>query len=141
MTKTPKSRRRTGSGGAGKERAPGNPPNSTRFQKGSSGNPTGRPKGSRNLATLFKEAAKHPVEAKINGKLRKITTVQATIMQLAANAARGHHRATAKFLDYLDEFEKRAAAARPTQYPLSDADIEVLYAVYQRMEQCDGKAD
>jgi hypothetical protein len=141
MTKTPKSRGRTGSGGAGKSRASGNPPNSTRFKKGFSGNPTGRPKGSKNLATLFKAAAKHPVEAKINGKLRKITTVQATIMQLAANAVRGDPRATAKFLDYLDEFEKRAAAVRPTQYPLSDADVEVLRAVYERMEQCDGKAD
>jgi Family of unknown function (DUF5681) len=141
MTKTTKSRGRTGSGGAGKGRAFGNPPNSTRFKKGFSGNPTGRPKGSRNLATLFKDAAKHPVEAKINGKLRKITTVQATIMQLAANAVRGDHRATAKFLDFLDEFERRAAAAKPTQYTLSDADIEVLYAVHRRMQQCDATAD
>jgi hypothetical protein len=141
MTKTPKSRGRTRSGGAhgkSKSRATrGSPPKSSRFKKGLSGNPTGRPKGSKNLATLFKEAAKHSVEAKIGGKIRKITTVQATIMQLAANAARGDHRATAKFLDYLDEFERRAAAAKPTQYPLSDPDIEVLHAVHERMRHCD----
>jgi hypothetical protein len=113
------------------------PPKSTRYTKGVSGNPAGRPKGSKNLATLFKEAANHPVKATIAGKERTLSTAQATIFQLAANAARGDHRATSKFLDYLDEFEKRAAAARPSQYPLSPADMEVLHAIYRRMNQTD----
>ena len=113
----------------------GSPPIGSRFTKGVSGNPAGRPKGSKNLASIFKEAADHPVQATISGKSRTISTAQATIFQLAANAARGDHRATTKFLDYLDDFEKRAAAARPVQYPFSAADVEVLQAIYQRMKQ------
>ena len=91
--------------------------------------------GVQNLATIFKEAANHPVQATISGKTQTMTA-QATIFQLAASAARGDHRATTKFLDYLDEFEKRAAAARPVQYPFGRADLEVLKAIYQRMKQC-----
>jgi hypothetical protein len=36
-----------------------NPSPATRFKKGESGNPAGRPKGSRNYKTLFREAYKH----------------------------------------------------------------------------------
>jgi hypothetical protein len=58
-------------------------------------------------------------------------------MQLAKKAAGGEHRATVKFLDYVDKIESRAAAARPTQFPLSEPDLEVLRAAYERMKQCD----
>jgi hypothetical protein len=36
-----------------------NPSPATRFKKGESGNHAGRPKGSRNYKTLFREAYKH----------------------------------------------------------------------------------
>lgn len=114
---------------------PGQPPKRTRFRKGVSGNPKGRPKGSKNLSTLFMEAANSEVVAVIDGRKRKITKGQAALMQLATKASQGE-RELAKFLDWYDEFEARAAAARPAQFPLEERDLEVLRAAYERMKQC-----
>jgi hypothetical protein len=58
-------------------------------------------------------------------------------MQLAKKAAGGDSKSMAKFLDWVDKIESRAAAVRPTQFPLSEPDVEVLRAAYKRMKQCD----
>ena len=73
----------------------------------------------------------------VGGKRRKITKIQATAMQLATKAASGDQTAINKFLDWMDAIESRAAAAKPSQFPLSEPDIEVIRAVYERMKQCD----
>ena len=114
----------------------GNPPKHTRFRKGISGNPKGRPKGSKNLSTYILEAARDQVSATVGGKVRRITKIQATAMQLATKAAGGDQTATNRLLDWVDEMESRAAAAKPSQFPLSEPDIEVIRAVYERMKQC-----
>ena len=111
----------------------GIPPKHTQFKKGMSGNPRGRPKGSKNLSTLISEAARDQVTATIDGRQRRISKVQATAMQLATKAAAGDPKAMIQFLDWVDEIEARAAAARPAQYPLSEADITVIRAVYARL--------
>ena len=82
------------------------------------------------------EAARQQVTATIDGKPRKISTVQATAMQLATKAPRCDQAAMGMFLDWMDEIETRAAAVRPTQFPLSAPDVEVLRAAYERMKQC-----
>ena len=46
----------------------GKPPLHTRFRKGQSGNPKGRGKGTRNLATIFMEAMSQSVTINENGK-------------------------------------------------------------------------
>ena len=74
--------------------------------------------------------------ATINGKPRKISTLQATTMQLATKAAAGDRSAMVKFLDWMDELEARAAAARPAQFTLSEVDLEILRATYERMKKC-----
>jgi hypothetical protein len=109
----------------------------THYKKGESGNKRGRPLGSKNISTLFTQAANNPVTATIGGKQRTISTLHATIMQLAKKAAGGDHRAAVKFIDYVDKMESRAAATRPTQFPLSEPDLEVLRAVYERMKLCE----
>ena len=114
----------------------GHPPKHTQFPKGKSGNPKGRPKGSKNLSTLLREAADDQVFATIDGEKRKISKLQATTMQLATKAASGDQAAMKQFLEWMDEIEARAAAAKPSQFPLSEADIEVIRETYERMEQC-----
>jgi hypothetical protein len=112
------------------------PPKHTQFRKGASGNPRGRPKGSKNLSTILMEAARDQVTATVDGTSRKISKLQATAMQLATQAAGGNQAAIAKFLDWIDEIEKRSAAAKPTEFPFSEADLQVLHAVYDRMKLC-----
>ena len=114
----------------------GHPPKHTQFPKGKSGNPKGRPKGSKNLTTLLREAADDQVFATIDGEKRKISKLQATTMQLATKAASGDQAAMKQFLEWMDEIEARAAAAKPSQFPLSEADIEVIRATYERMKLC-----
>jgi hypothetical protein len=132
-------RRKRGSG-TGQKVGRGNPPKHTQFRKGTTGNPKGRPKGSKNLSTYIMEAARDHVTATVGGKSRKISKIQATAMQLATKAAGGDQAAMSKFLDWIDEIETRAAAIRPTQFPLSAPDIEVLRVAYERMKQCDPEA-
>ena len=82
------------------------------------------------------QAAHNPVTAIIGGKKRTISSLHATTMQLAKKAAGGDSKSMAKFLDWVDKIESRAAT-RPTQFPLREPDIEVLRATYLRMKQCD----
>ena len=70
----------------------GKPPRHTRFQKGRSGNPKGRPRGSKNSATLLMEALHEPVIISENGRRKKITKQQAIIKQVVNKAASGDHR-------------------------------------------------
>ena len=115
----------------------GKPPKQAQYKKGQTGNKLGRPKGTKNLSTYIMEAARKPVTAIIDGKKRVISTLSATTYQLATKAAGGDHKASVKLLDWVDKIESRAAEASPTQYPLSEADLDVLKAVYERMKLCE----
>jgi len=101
-----------------------------------SGNKKGRPKGSKNFNTIIMAAARDQVTATIGGKQRKISKLQAAAMQLATQAAGGDPRAIGKFLDWVDEIERREAAAKPARFPFSEADLEVLHAIDDRMRLC-----
>src|SRR5208337_5675526 len=78
------------------------PPLATRFRPGQSGNPRGRPKGTRNLRTVVAAAAREQVEIKDNDRPRRITKLEAAVKQLVNRAAKGEERATRFFLDLLD---------------------------------------
>jgi hypothetical protein len=69
------------------------PPSNSRFRKGASGNPKGRPKGLTNLATLMERALHERVAAHENGKRRMITKAEVISKQLINKAASGDLRA------------------------------------------------
>jgi Family of unknown function (DUF5681) len=75
------------------------PPKHTRFQKGRSGNPRGRPRGSKGWITLVREAVTAKVEVRENGRpLRTITKLEAAVTQVVNRAATGDLRALALLL-------------------------------------------
>lgn len=78
------------------------PPKHTRFKKGQSGNPRGRPRGSKNHATLLNEALDEKVTVTEHGQRRQITKRQAMYKQLANRAAQGEYRFTQTVLRQIE---------------------------------------
>jgi hypothetical protein len=109
------------------------PPVNTRFKKGDGRKRPGRPKGRKNIATLVLQAANEQVAVTIDGKKRKISKAQSAAMQLANAGAMGNPKLLVKFIDLIEEIERRAEAARPSDYPFSDVDIKVIREIHKRL--------
>jgi hypothetical protein len=104
----------------------GKPPRHTRFRKGQSGNPQGRPKESKNLATLLKEALNEPVIVAENGGRRKITMREAIIKQLVKRSATADLRATKILLDLVREFEGHSEPGSAETGAFTEVDKKVI---------------
>ena len=84
------------------------PPKATRFRTGQSGNPAGRRKGVRNLATDVKRTLRVPVKVKENGRLRKISTQEGVLMRLREKALQGDARALDRVVELALRFNNDA---------------------------------
>lgn len=88
-------------GAAGSSRR--NPPEHSRFKKGQSGNPSGRPPGSRNLKTLLEAELEQLVTITDNGRRRRLTKREIIVKALVNDAAKGDHRARAQLLPLISQ--------------------------------------
>ncbi len=93
----------------------GRPPTEHRFKSGQSGNPRGRPKGSKNEATIIAELMSRRFEVRQGGKARTISLLEAILLRFAEDALLGNSKSAAFLLNrkMLAESSEQPATAVP----------------------------
>lgn len=80
------------------------PPKKTQFKAGKSGNPSGRPKGSRNVGALLSQVIRQKVAVTENGRTRHIPALEVMLRKLANDAMRDDPRALKSILSLMDRY-------------------------------------
>ena len=115
----------------------GKPPLHTRFQKGRSGNPKGRPRGRKNMSTLLSDALNGSVIVVENGRRKKITKREAIVTQLVNKSASADLKATQIVLAMLRDVESQAdGSADPAAF--TEADQQIIRRIQARLRNENG---
>jgi hypothetical protein len=114
----------------------GKPPKKTQFKKGQSGNPKGRPKGSRNLKTEIERELKRKVTITEDGRRKRITKREAVAKQLVNKAVSGDPKAIPVLLKEVPPGESDAAGvgAGVGSFPMTPEDDLVLENMIKRIQ-------
>jgi hypothetical protein len=110
------------------------PPEQTRFRTGVSGNPKGRPKGRKNLATVLERTLQEKVVINENGVRKTVTKLEAAIKQLMNKAASGDLKALYLLTGLVRSGEERADQAPVADSQLAEVDQKVLQGLLKRLE-------
>ena len=111
-----------------------NPPKHSRFQKGFSGNPAGRPKGSKNTLKLLDAVLEQKIKIQQEGKTVSITKKQAMLMQLVNAAVKGEIKAIAALFPYMMQLDMKEEQSLETS-KLSLRDEEILQQFLEQNKQ------
>jgi hypothetical protein len=101
------------------------PPQHSRFKKGQSGNPRGRPKGSQSAARLARLILNEKIVIKENGQRRTITRREAMLKQLANKGIMGDLRSVREVLN----LDAAGAEAENRGYPLQRIELVAVEPV------------
>lgn len=109
----------------------GKPPRHTRFRKGRSGNPKGRPKHTRNLRSDLVEELRESILVREGNRERHISKQRAMLKSLTARAIKGDPRAANIILNMIMRVLEREAPLDSTG-DLDAADRAILERFYMR---------
>ena len=103
----------------------GRPPQHSRFKPGQSGNPKGRPRGSKSPFTLLREELRQPVTMREGDKVTSITKLEAIMKRIVNDTLGGKVSPTKLLFPILHVFEAQDASV-PDDRNLSRSDEELL---------------
>jgi hypothetical protein len=80
------------------------PPTASQFRPGKSGNPKGRPKGSRPVGAVLRDVIRQTITVTENGKTRRIPVLEVMFRRLAHDAMRSDPKALKLLLSLVDRY-------------------------------------
>jgi len=104
------------------------PPVQSRFRKGASGNPKGRPKRSRDVPGAILKHLDRPITITINGRRKTMPVFDAIVMQLSNKALNGDLKAIKAVCDLrliAENWQEENIEHRPLTVVLEGSDINL----------------
>jgi hypothetical protein len=112
----------------------GKPPANTRFKKGQSGNPKGRPKGS----TSFTSSAYRVLQERVNinegGRRKNVTKLVAALKQIANKAASGDANTLRLLITIVQLMEQRSSDLPTPVDRLDEGDEKLVMGLLARLK-------
>ena len=101
------------------------PPKHTQFKRGESGNPAGRPKGTRNLKSDLADELAERIAINEGGRKRAVSKQRAMVKQMMAKALRGEVRAATLIIGLVERLFESSPDA-DTNAAVTDQDKAIV---------------
>jgi hypothetical protein len=112
------------------------PPKKGQFKKGVSGNPKGRPTGSKNIATLFNEIASELIPVTEGSKSKNVTRLEGVLRVQMNSALKGDHRAIKETLRRAFESQEQEEAKAVKRDDVPTFNIQFIRSRPEGMVGC-----
>jgi len=113
----------------------GKPPKHTRFQPGQSGNPRGRPKGTKNLKTDLMEELSEKIVIREGDRSQKVSKQRAFVKTLVARTLKGDARSATLLTSMMMRLLDTGEGAPDIEDALVDDELEILEAFADRVKR------
>ena len=108
----------------------GRPPRDHQFKPGKSGNPKGRPKGTKSEETILRELLQQKISLNERGKARRITIHEGIFRRIIEDCLKGNTKSAAFILNR----HHALTSGEPMETGLSEDDEAVLEAYLQKYQ-------
>jgi len=116
------------------------PPVDTRFKPGRSGNPKGRPKGTKNLKTDLAEELNERITIREGTATKTLSKQRILVKALLNKAGKGDVRAANLVFSLVMRLEDSSEGGADTEIELTNDDYEVLETYLQQRRDGDSEA-
>ena len=113
----------------------GQPPKSSQFKPGFSGNKKGRPKGSKNTLKLLNEALSQKISVNQNGKKTQISKKTAMLTQLINKGISGDLKAIQILFPYMLTIDMKEEEKEQVLKALSKNDQDIVDLFTKRIQE------